>query len=123
LFSATHFNFASPQPVPVLFYLPLSKAGSLVKVMALRKRFLSKPGYLRFFHHFIKEYIVTITNHLQRIGDLAAQALVYVDGRDYPQAHSALDDIESGVHSARVHLDHLQDVLPRPVAPAVEIQE
>ena len=70
-------------------------------------------GRFFYFRHFVKEYIVTLTNHIRRIEELAAQVIVLADSRDYPQAHLALDEISSRVHSARVHLDHLQDVQPK----------
>ena len=71
-----------------------------------------RSGLFFFLCHFLKEYIVTITNHIRRIEELAASVLEHVDARRYPEAHIALDDIESKCHSARAHLIHLQDVLP-----------
>ena len=60
--------------------------------------------------HFVKEYIVTITNHIRRIEDLASEVIGHVDAREYQKAHCALDDIEKKVRSAREHIDHLQFV-------------
>jgi len=57
-----------------------------------------------------KESIVTITNHTRRIEELAGSVIHYVDAREYPNAHVALDDIEKEVRLAHRHIDHLQNV-------------
>lgn len=69
--------------------------------------------------HFVTEYIMTITNHVRRIQDLADQVIAHVDDRNYCAAHSALVDIEERVCLAHEHIDHLQDVTPRAPVPAV----
>jgi len=51
-------------------------------------------GSMPFLCHFVREYIMTITNHIRRIEDLAEQVIGFVDTREYEMAHSALDDIE-----------------------------
>lgn len=61
---------------------------------------------------------MTITNHIRRIEDLAAQVIEHVDDREYRKAHFALDDIETRVRLARAHIDHLQDVTPRALVSA-----
>ena len=66
----------------------------------------------------IKEHIVTLTNHCSRIQELAHQVTSHADQRNYPVAHSALDDIEKKVHEIRRHLDHLQNVLDFCARPA-----
>ncbi len=53
---------------------------------------------------------MTITNHLQRIEELADNVINLVDARKYPEAHCALDDIETKVRLAHRHIDHLQNV-------------
>lgn len=60
--------------------------------------------------HFVTEYIMTITNHIRRIEDLANQVIEHVDDREYEKAHCALDDIEAKCHAAHRHIDHLQQV-------------
>jgi len=61
---------------------------------------------------------MTITNHIRMIETLASVVIEYVDDREYENAHSALDDIETRVRLAHEHLDHLQDVTPRVPVPA-----
>jgi len=60
--------------------------------------------------HYVKEYVMTITNHTRRIGELAAQVLKHVDDREYVEAHEDLDYIETRVRLAHRHIDHLQNV-------------
>lgn len=74
----------------------------------------------RFFRqcHFVTEYIMTITNHIRRIEDLANQVIEHADNREYEKAHCALDDIEAKCHAAHRHIDHLQEVTPRSLVPS-----
>lgn len=51
---------------------------------------------------------MTITNHVRMIQDNAERLIGHVDDRDYPMAHTALDNIEANVRSARDHVDQLQ---------------
>ncbi len=67
-----------------------------------------------------KEYEMTITNHLQRIDELTIMVIGHVDARDYPSAHSALDDIELRARLAHEHVDHLQLIAERTFTPAEE---
>ena len=53
---------------------------------------------------------MTLTNHTQRIEELAHQVLNYADQRSYEEAHEALDEIEKEVRELRRHIDHLQFV-------------
>ncbi len=53
---------------------------------------------------------MTITNHTNRIAELAGQVQVFADKKKYPLAHSALDDIEKKIRELRRHFDHLQFV-------------
>lgn len=72
----------------------------------------------RFFKcHYVKEYIMTITNHIRRIEDLAELVLMHVDDREYGKAHLALVDIEIRTRLAQEHVDHLQQVTPRELVP------
>ena len=59
---------------------------------------------------FVKEYIVTLTNHIRTIQDFASTCLIHVDRKEYPQAHICLDDIEARVRAVRRHIEHLQNV-------------
>lgn len=61
---------------------------------------------------------MTITNHMQRIEELAGEVLKYVDARDYPDAHIFLDEIEKKVRLAHRHIDHLQNVTEFGARPA-----
>jgi len=53
---------------------------------------------------------MTITNHAQRIEQLAGDVVRHADDRAYHQAHSALDDIEIKCRLIHRHIDHLQNV-------------
>ena len=70
--------------------------------------------------HFVTEYIMTITNHFRRIHDLADLAIHFVDAKNYPKAHLALDDIEKKVRESHRHIDHLQNVTDFCARPAGE---
>lgn len=61
---------------------------------------------------------MTITNHIRRIEELAGHTIVFVDAREYEQAHCALDDIEKKVRAAHRHIDHLQNVTDFAARPA-----
>ena len=63
---------------------------------------------------------MTLTNHIRRIEDLAPQVIVFVDTKEYPLAHIALDDIEKSVRLAHRHIDHLQNVTDFCARPAGE---
>lgn len=68
---------------------------------SLASRFLS-------FSRFVKEYIVTLTDHIRKIQEHAERAIEHVDDRDYACANVALDNIEANIHSARDHIENLQ---------------
>jgi len=63
---------------------------------------------------------MTITNHIRRIEELSGHVLVFVDAREYEQAHCALDDIEKEVRLSHEHIDNLQLVKTRVLASAGE---
>lgn len=129
---ASSLDAGTPLSVPVPFYDHVCKAGSLVNGIAIPVSFLSMPGCLylcdqsfllyrirspyslagRTFSlsHFIKEYIVTISNHIRRIEELSEAVIAHVDSREYREAHSALDDIEARARAAHAHIDHLQSL-------------
>jgi len=81
-------------------------------------------GDVLFFRlrHFIKEYIVTITNHIRNIEDLAPQVIEFVDARQYSLAHCALDEIEKEVRRSHRHIEHLQNVSEFCPIPKEDIQ-
>lgn len=66
---------------------------------------------------------MTITNHVRRIQDLADQVIDHVDDREYELAHCALVDIEQRARQAHEHVDHLQLIAERTVAPAGDNHE
>lgn len=51
---------------------------------------------------------MTITNHTRKIEELSGDVIHYVDAREYPNAHCALDDIEKEIRAAHRHIDNLQ---------------
>lgn len=57
-----------------------------------------------------KEPKVTLTNNTKRIEALASIVVMLCDGRQYEEAHVALDDIEKKVHEVRRHIDKLQNL-------------
>ena len=105
-------------PVPLLHKLT---GTSIIRCRIVRDRswFLqsivpySLAGLLFFQRHYVTEYIMTITNHIRRIEDLANQVIEDVDDREYEKAHCALDDIEAKCHAAHRHIDNLQLVTRR----------
>ena len=74
-----------------------------------------QPVLLR---HFVKEYIMTLTDNIRGIETHAQLALKHTDEREYKLAHCDLDVIEKKVRAVRDHLEHLQDVTPRSLVPA-----
>lgn len=63
---------------------------------------------------------MTITNHLRRIEELTNHVTVYVDSRNYAEAHEALDEIESRCREAHEHIDNLQSVFSQAFKPESE---
>lgn len=76
-----------------------------------------------FLCRLVKEYDVTISNHIKRIEELSVIVISHVDAREYREAHSALDDIEARARAAHAHIDHLQQVCPGVLAPVEDLQE
>lgn len=72
-------------------------------------RFSPNPG--------IKDFPMTITNHMRIIEQLTCVVIEHVDDRDYGHAHIALDSIEFRVRLAREHVDNLQRVTTDKPAP------
>ena len=97
----------SPSLANRFFYQNRASSYSCVGSTALRG---PQPVIQR---HFVKEYIVTLTDNIRGIETHAQLALKHADARDYEMAYCDLDVIEAKVHALRDHLDHLQDVLPR----------
>ena len=117
LVDLTYLHLQS-MPVTVLFQaLDFARGGRQHRFVHFQSPSCLAGRHL-FQCHFVKEYIVTITNHIRRIEDLAEQVIEHVDARDYQKAHSALDDIGTRVRLAHEHLDHLQTVTPRVPVPA-----
>lgn len=69
-----------------------------------------------------REYIVTLTNHIRNIQDLAPQVIEFADAKEYPLAHCALDEIEKEVRRVHRHIDHLQNVTDFCARPAGHAQ-
>ena len=64
---------------------------------------------------------MTITNHIQRIQELAELVITSVDARRYPEAHGALDDIQVRCLAARAHVESLQQIHATPFVTAGEV--
>ncbi len=61
----------------------------------------------------IREYIVTLTNHIRSIEKLSGEVVRYADAREYEKAQCAIDDIESKCLKLRRHIKQLQWIAPR----------
>ena len=105
-------------PATVLFYALYLTRGGHARLQVAPGRVRLRAFRFLLLCHYVKEYIVTITNHIRRIEDLAEQVIENVDDREYGKAHCALDDITNKVRLAHEHIDHLQDVTPRIPVPA-----
>lgn len=100
-----------PAPAPFIVF-DFAHGGRMPGFLLTQSPF-PLAGRRFFLCHFLKEYIVTLTDNIRRIEELSNHVIVYADAREYEQAHIALDDIESKVHAVRDHIDHLQEVSPR----------
>lgn len=77
--------------------------GWLLRLM--QSRLAGRPPFIC---HHLTEYIMTITNHIRHIQNLAGVVIDHVDDREYEKAHSTLVDIENRTRLAHHHIDHLQ---------------
>lgn len=78
--------------------------------LPLTGRFLS-------FHHFVKEYIVILTDHVRRIERLTAQTLVHVQEENYQKVREDFDNIHVHTTAAQQQLEKLQWITPRVPGP------
>lgn len=85
----------------------------------LRDRAIYSPaGSPPFQCHYVKEYSMSITNHIRKIQEHAESVIEHVDEKRYRMAHSALDIIATQVRESHEYIDKLQLVKPRDLAPA-----
>lgn len=72
-------------------------------------------GRFLFLRHFVKEYIMTITNHIQKIQSLCHDVFYDVDHRNYQQVKVHLVNIDIHVRAACRHIERLQNAHDPPL--------